>query len=118
MAVGANPDEDCKTNDLPYYAYNAGLSVMCLVIEAEHQGLRVHQMAGWSEEKVKIALGFPDNFRVIVLFALGYEGIVKNVWDKLEERVKEKLVKPRERKPIKENFFFGVFNDSNITAFS
>ena len=36
VAVGADPDEDCKTNSLPYYTYNAGLSVMSLAIEAEH----------------------------------------------------------------------------------
>jgi len=56
VAVGADPKEDCQTNGLPYYAYNAGLSVMSLTIEAEHQGLRVHQMAGWKEDRVKKAL--------------------------------------------------------------
>ena len=65
--------KDWKKDNLPYYAYNAGLSVMCLTIDAEHQGLRVHQMAGWDEKKVKKALGFPKNYRIIVVFALGYE---------------------------------------------
>jgi len=62
VAVGADPEEDCQTNGLPYYAYDAGLSVMCLVIEAEHQGLRVHQMAGWNETEVKNVLGFPKRY--------------------------------------------------------
>ena len=26
VAVGADPENDCKNNDLPYYAYNAGLT--------------------------------------------------------------------------------------------
>ena len=112
VAVGADPEEDCKNNDLPVYAYNAGLSVMCLAIEAEHQGLRVHQMAGWKEPKVKKALGFPENHRVIVLFALGYEGDVKRVWDKLEQRIKDRLAEPRTRKPVNENFFVGVFGNA------
>lgn len=55
VAVGADPEKDCKTNGIPYYAYNAGLSVMSCTIEAEHQGLRIHQMAGWKEDKVKHA---------------------------------------------------------------
>jgi len=109
VAVGANPDRDCKNNDLPYYAYNAGLSVMCLTIEAEHQGLRVHQMAGWDEIKVKKALGFPKKYRIIVVFALGYEGQAKKIWDKLEERIKERLAEPRKRKPASKNFFFNMF---------
>ncbi len=112
VAVGAHPDEACRTNGLPYYAYDLGLSVMTLTIEAEHQGLRVHQMAGWKEEKVKEALGFPNNYRVVVVFALGYEGEPQRIWDKLEERVKERLSQPRKRKPPAENFFFGNFSTS------
>ncbi|MCW3982238.1 MAG: nitroreductase family protein [Candidatus Bathyarchaeota archaeon] len=111
VAVGAHPDDACKTNDLPYYAYDVGLSVMTLTVEAEHQGLRVHQMAGWTEKKVKEALRFPEGYRVVVVFALGYEGEAKSTWDKLESRVKERLAKPRERNPPSENFFFGVFSN-------
>ena len=109
VAVGANPEDDCKTNNLPYYAYDAGLSVMSLTLEAEHQGLRVHQMAGWKEDKVKEALGFPESYRVLVVFALGYEGDVKSVWDELEERIKDRLTQPRKRKSTRKNFFFGSF---------
>jgi nitroreductase len=109
VAVGADPEKDCKNNDLPYYAYNAGLSVMCLTVEAERRELRVHQMAGWKEERVKKALGFPESFRVVVVFALGYEGEVKSVWGTLEEKVKDRLAQPRQRRPVKENFFFGAF---------
>ena len=109
VAVGADPGKDCKRNDIPYYAYNAGLSVMNLAIQAEHMGLRVHQMAGWDEKKVKKALGFPDEYRVIVLFTLGYEGDAKKVWDELTEKFKDKLARPRTRKPKTENFFFGKF---------
>jgi nitroreductase len=111
VAVGADPNQDCTRNNLPYYAYDAGLSVMSLVIQAEHQGLRIHQMAGWNEEKVKRALEFPEHYRVIVLFALGYEADVKNLWDVLEEKIKEKLAKPRERKPPDANFFFQSFRN-------
>lgn len=112
MAVGANPNEDCKNNGLPYYAYNTDLSVMCLMVEAEHQGLRVHQMAGWKESMVKLALGFPESHRVVVVFALGYEGDVKRVWDKLEQRIIDRLAEPRKRKLASENFFFNRFGNA------
>ncbi|MCW4055843.1 MAG: nitroreductase family protein [Candidatus Bathyarchaeota archaeon] len=111
VAVGAHPDHACKTNGLPYYAYDAGLSVMTLTIEAEHQGLRVHQMAGWTEKTVKEALGFPEDYRVVTVFALGYEGEAQSIWDKLQERVKERLAEPRKRNPQSENFFFGAFSN-------
>jgi nitroreductase len=109
VAVGANPANACKTNGLPYYVYDVALSVMTLAIEAEHQGLRVHQMAGWKEDKVKQALRFPDGYRIVVVFALGYEGEARRLWDKLEEKVKERLAQPRKRKPPTENIFFGAF---------
>jgi nitroreductase len=109
VAVAADPDQDCKDNGLPFYAYNAGLSVMCLTIEAEHLGLRVHQMAGWDEQKVKQALGYLSNFRVIVMFALGHEANIKSIWETLDERTSNKIAKPRERKPPSENFFSGNY---------
>ena len=113
VAVGAKPSEDCDVNGLPYYAYDAGLSVMNMVLEAEHLGLRTHQMAGYNEEKVRKALAFPESHRVIVLFALGYEGDVKNVWDKLEQRIKGRLAQPRTRKPTENNFFFVSFENQS-----
>jgi nitroreductase len=109
VSVAADPDQDCKDNGLPFYAYNAGLSVMCLVVEAEHLGLRVHQMAGWDEQKVKQALGYSSNFRVVVMFALGYEANIRSVWETLDERTKKKIAKPRERKPPSQNFFSGSY---------
>jgi nitroreductase len=112
VAVAADPNQDCTDNGLPFYAYNAGLSVMCLVIEAEHLGLRVHQMAGWDEQKVKQALGYPSNLRVVVLFALGYEANVKSIWETLDERTRNKVMKPRERKSPSENFFSGSYGKS------
>jgi nitroreductase len=105
VVVAADPLQDCRDNDLPYYAYDAGLSVMCLVIEAEHLGLKVHQMAGWDEERAKQALGVPSNFRLIVVFALGYEADPKNLWSMLDERTRNKLTRPRVRKSVNENFF-------------
>ncbi len=112
IAVGSIPDEACQVNDIPYYVYDVALSVMSLVIEAEHQGLRVHQMAGWDESAVKSALGFPDECRVVVLFALGYEEDPSVVWDGLDDRLKAKVQRERVRKPIAEKFFYGSFGES------
>jgi nitroreductase len=114
VVVGADPDKGCKTNSLPYYAYDLGLSVMNLTIEAEHLGLRVHQMAGWNETKARKALGFPESFRVVVVFALGYEADAKKIFDKLEEKIKDRLARPRTRKEPGENFFLGRFGGKNL----
>ncbi|TFG27930.1 hypothetical protein EU527_17955 [Candidatus Thorarchaeota archaeon] len=110
VSVSADSGQACKTNNIPYYAYDLGLSVMSLVIEAEHLGLRVHQMAGYNEKRVKVALSLPDSHRVVVVFALGYEGDVEKMKDKVTEKIKEKITQARTRKEPKENFFFGRFS--------
>ncbi len=109
VVAGADPKEACESNGIQYYAYDLGLSVMSLAIEAEHLGLRTHQMAGWDGAKMAKAAGFPANCMVVVVFALGYETDAKKIWDKLEERIKDRLAQPRTRKPVNENFFFGRF---------
>jgi nitroreductase len=111
VVVGSKPEDACDTNMFPYYFYDAGLSVMSLAIEAEHQGLRVRQMAGWKEDVVKKAVGFDEDHVVIVLFALGYEENAERVWDSLDERMRERVSRPRTRKPTKENFFFRRYGD-------
>ena len=116
VAVAADPEQDCTDNGLPFYAFNAGLSVMCLVVEAEYMGLRVHQMAGWDEQKVKEALAYPSNFRVIVLFALGYGADIKAIWDTLDDRTKTKATRKRERKPLNDNFFSESYGKSLLEA--
>ncbi len=109
VVVGSDPEDDCSTNNLPYYAYDSGMSVMSMAIEAEHQGLRMHQMAGYDEGRARKAADFPDNYRIIVMFALGYEDNPEKLWDKLTEKIKNRLSRPRTRKPAEELFRFRRF---------
>jgi len=94
-----------------YALYDTGLSVMSLHIEAEHQGLRVHHMAGFNSNKVKEAVDIPEDQKVIVVCALGYEGSIKNILDKLSNKIREKVTQARTRKDPSENFFFGKFGN-------
>jgi nitroreductase len=70
---------------------------MSLVLQAEHLGLRCHQMAGWEERPVRAALGLPDEEQPIVVVAVGYEGDLSD----LDERTRAKELKAtRSRKAI------------------
>lgn len=119
IVVGADPDKDTTNNGVYYYLYDTGLSVMSLVLEAEHQGLRAHQMGGWEKEKLKKAVNFPDAINPIVVIALGYEETqdesmnnlkgIKSLINKANETIKNIIVRPRKRKPIYQNFFFGAY---------
>jgi nitroreductase len=87
-------------NDIPYHVYDSALSVMSLVIEAEHQGLKSHQMGGFSKSKVQKALNIPDDHDVLVVIALGYEDRALKLKDKITNKIAEVIARPRTRKPI------------------
>ena len=80
-----------------------------MVVEAQHQGLAAHQMAGYDENKVRKALGFGDSHKVVVVIALGYEKKI-NAEDITDEKLKERFLEKRTRKEISENFFFEKVN--------
>ncbi len=79
-----------KSESREYGMYDVALSVMNLVIEAEHQGLRTHQMAGFKEKEFRRVLKIPPEESPVVMVAVGYkdEG--------------EKETRPRTRKSIGE----------------
>jgi nitroreductase len=94
-------DDIRHDNAIPYYLYDCGQAAMSLVVQAEHMGLRCHQMAGWEQGPVRSALGIPDEEQPIVLMAIGYEGDIAD----LDERSREKELVPRTRKELREFAF-------------
>jgi nitroreductase len=89
-------DDVRHDNNIPYYLYDCGQAVMSLVLQAEHMGLRCHQMAGWEQGPVRTALQIPEEEQPIVLIAIGYEGDIAD----LDERSREKEMLPRTRKAL------------------
>jgi|SRR3989344_3457992 len=98
LAVVRDNSIENKTESREYGVYDVGLSVMSLVVEAEHQGLRTHQMAGFKEEPLRAILHLPENELPVVMVAVGYEGNI----DDLDPISREKETRPRTRKPINE----------------
>ena len=98
LGVTRDASIENKTESREYGMYDVALSVMSLVIEAEHQGLRAHQMAGFNEEAFRRAFGIPANETPVVMAAVGYEGDVKD----LDPIVQAKEARPRMRKPLNE----------------
>jgi nitroreductase len=109
IVVGGNPKKDFVSHGIEYYLYDTGLSAMSLVIEAEHQGLRAHQMSGWNKEKVAKAVKFPEEINPIAVIALGIEDKNPKTFAKLAVDLRQKIVNQRKRKPINEIAFFGEY---------
>jgi len=76
LAVLVTAEKLCPTesHNRPYWAFNAGLSAMNLMLQATEEGLIAHPMAGFDPPKVKEALGIPEDYVVLLVISLGYPG--------------------------------------------
>lgn len=89
LCVTRDSSIEVKVESREYGMYDTALSAMSLAIEAEHQGLRTHQMAGFKDEPFRRVLHVPEGETPVVVIAVGYEG-------------EEEEMRPRTRKPIEE----------------
>ena len=85
--------------------HDVGLAMGTMLVEATALGLFVHQMAGFSVDKVREAFGVPEGFEPVAAVAIGYAGDP----EVLPEAFREQEVGPRRRKPISEFVFDGAW---------
>ena len=89
-------------------AYDSGAAAMNLTLEAEHHGLRCHQMGGFDADAAKKTFAIPDGFECISVIAVGIQADAGRLSDK-ELRERESV--PRQRKPLGECFFDGKWEN-------
>ncbi len=88
------------------YAYfDLGQAAMALQIQAQHEGLIAHPMAGFSPSKVRAALSIPKEIVPLVVVAVGKPGPT----DALSDKQKADEDSPRIRKPMEEVVYQGSF---------
>lgn len=87
--------------------HDVGLAMGSLLVEATELGLVVHQMAGFFPEKVREIYGVPEGFEPLTAIAVGYPGEV----GQLPERLRERELAPRSRKPIESFVFQGRWSE-------
>lgn len=91
-----------------YAWHDVGLAIGNLSIQATEEGIYLHQMGGFDHSLALKNFQVPDNFDAISMIVLGYPGDPKQ----LPERLKERELKPRERKPLSTMVFSGQFGQS------
>lgn len=83
VIVATRPELDCRLNDRRDYAYfDCGLAVENLMLQAFHEGLYAHAIAGYDPLEVKSAFLIPEDFVVITLVAIGYPGDERHLNEK------------------------------------
>ncbi|MGH9863417.1 MAG: nitroreductase family protein [Candidatus Acidiferrales bacterium] len=89
--------------------HDVGLAAESLVIQAMALGLFVHQMAGIEVEKIRQVYALPPGWEPVAGIALGYAGEL----ERLPEKLRERELAPRQRKPLETFTFTGRFGQAS-----
>ncbi|MGH9499499.1 MAG: nitroreductase family protein [Terriglobales bacterium] len=87
--------------------HDVGEATAQLVLQAAAMGLATHQMAGFDVQKAREAFAIPQGYDPVSVIAVGYPGDPASLSDKL----REKELAPRQRKPLREFVFSGTWGE-------
>lgn len=87
--------------------YDTGQAMAYLSVQATHEGLIVHQMAGFDAGRARQACGLPEGFEPAAAFVIGYPGDPSL----LEEHNQKRESAQRTRRPITETVFEGRWGE-------
>lgn len=85
----------------PGAAYDTGLAVAQLSVQARALGLHTHQMGGFDRERLRTSLGVPDGYRPLSITAVGALAAP----ELLPQDLRDRETAGRERRPLEETFF-------------
>lgn len=72
IAMSVRASDDCRLDEGRDYAlFDAGLCSMAMILQATHEGLVAHPIAGYNPKKAKSALGIPKDHVLISLIIVG-----------------------------------------------
>jgi nitroreductase len=98
-------DEDRSPNRHAFH--DVGQATAYLTVQATALGLAVHQMAGFDVEKARKDLAIPEGYEPDAMVVIGYPGDPAVLPDRLRQRE----LAPRQRKPIQEFVFAGRWGE-------
>ena len=88
----------------PVHIYDAGAAWMSLALQAVHEGLVVHGMAGFDRDRAREVLRIPEDFGIGAMAAIGRPGRVADLPTAMQSREV-----PSGRRPLAETAFEGMF---------
>ena len=100
VAVYSKPEDDCLMKDgRAYHQFDAGMSVMNLMLAATELGLVARPIAGYDPAKIKQLFSLADADQVICMIIVGKPAADDSY---LPEKVRSIDKQPRQRKPASE----------------
>lgn len=99
LVVAIAEDADADGNAIGHASYDLGQAVAHLSVQAHHDGLHVHQMAGFDRDALRARFGLEERLRPVTVVTLGDLGDPETLPDGLRERESA----PRSRRPLSES---------------
>lgn len=97
--VVTRKDLDCQLPDGREYAlFDTGLAVGNMMLQAVHEGLTAHPMAGFTPAAVIEEFGIPDEYEVVISVSFGFPGDGSYLSDEHKKREQT----PQTRKSLEE----------------
>jgi nitroreductase len=81
--------------------HDTGAAMANLALQATHDGLHTHSMAGFDNELMRASFAIPSDYELGAVTAIGYFGDPSS----LPEHLHKQEVSPRQRKPLEEFVF-------------
>jgi nitroreductase len=85
--------------------YDLGQAAANLTLQATALGLTTRQMAGFNAEAARERFAVPEGWEPVSVIALGYPGDP----DSLTEKLRQREIAPRQRKPLESFVFSGAW---------
>ncbi len=98
LVVNVAEVEDAEGTPRKFAEYDLGQAVAHLSVQAQSEGLHLHQMGGFDREAVRAAFDLADRFRPVSVTAIGALGS----HEQLTEPLREREAAPRVRLPLEE----------------
>lgn len=98
-----------RHNEKPnrWAAYDTGAAAENLCLQATALGLMAHQMGGFDVDKARQAFKVPERYQIMSMVSIGYQAPVESI----PSEAKERELAARQRKPLGELFFNGVWDN-------
>ncbi len=91
ISIGHILNKTGAEND--WFKYDVGQSLAHLSFQATHEGLYVHQMAGFDRERARKLFEIPADYEAISAFAIGYIGDYKLIHPNLARMENDQRVR-------------------------
>ncbi|ACY14804.1 nitroreductase family protein [Haliangium ochraceum] len=89
--------------------HDVGQAAASMALQAANMGIQIHQMAGIEADKVRESFALPEGYEPVAGVAIGYPGDA----DSLPEKLRERELAPRERKPLSEIVFGDTWGETS-----